>query len=113
MKNLFEWLNTFGIYVDESAPPIVLLALYYLILSVFILLNVINIIMYLLSIYIVSHEKFLSKIPVKYIYIHKFILFYKKIRISFIIYETILLLICLIIMISISYGLVSFYIHYK
>lgn len=112
MKNLFEWLNTFGIYVDESAPPIVLLALYYLILSVFILLNVINII-YLLSLYIVTHEKFLSKIPVKYIYIHKFILFYKKIRISFIIYETILLLICLIIMISISYGLVSFYIHYK
>lgn len=57
MKNLFEWLNTFGIYIEESAPPIVFLALYYLILSVFILLNVINII-YLLSLYIVTHEKF-------------------------------------------------------
>lgn len=112
MKDLLELVKSFGISIDESAPTTVLLCLFYLIMSSFILLNVINICMYLLSIYIVSHEKFLSKIPAKYIYIHKLIKFYKNIRISFIIFEVILLLICLIIMISLSYGIVSFYLNY-
>ena len=36
--------------------------------------------MYLLSIYIVSQEWFLNKIPKKYPYLHKIILFYKNIK---------------------------------
>ena len=51
--------------------------------------------------------KYLS---VKYTYIHKMLNFYKNIRIAFIIYEVIFLLVCLSIMFYISYGLVSFYV---
>ena len=69
--------------------------------------------MYLLSIYIVSQEWFLNKIPKKYPYLHKIILFYKNIRIAYIIYEVLFLLFLLIIMIGISYGLVSFYLQNK
>ena len=52
MKNLLEFINYFGISLNETTPDIVIFAGYYLILSVFILLNVFNISMYLLSIYI-------------------------------------------------------------
>ena len=67
--------------------------------------------MYLLSIYIVSQEWFLNKIPKKYPYLHKIILFYKNIRIAYIIYEVLFLLFLLFIMIGISYGLVSYYLQ--
>ena len=113
MEKLLEFLKTYGFYLDESAPSIVLLALYFLMLSIFMLLNVINIGIYLVSIFIVSHEKFLSKIPENYVYIHKLIKFYKNIRIGYIIFEGVLLIFCLCLMIYICYGLVSFYIHIK
>ena len=113
MKNLLEFINYFGISVNETTPDIVIFAGYYLILSVFILLNVFNISMYLLSIYILSHEKILYKIPEKYVFILKFITFYKNIRIGFIIFELFLLLTGLLIMISVSYGIVSFYLNLK
>ena len=58
-------MNLFGIELDDSAPFIVLLCAYYLILSVGVLLTVLNICMYLFSIYIFSHEKFLNKIHEK------------------------------------------------
>ena len=114
MNELLEMLkpilNYVGISVDNTDLSVILqLSLYYFIMSTFVLLNVLNICFYLLSIYIVSHEKFLSKIPVKYVRIHKLINFYKNIRISFIIIETIMLLFCLIIMIGLSYGLLSFF----
>ena len=115
MNNLLEFLNTrsLGLAVDESTPTIVLFGGYYLILSVLILLNVINISIYLLSIYIASNEKLLSKIPAKYGYIHKLIKFYINIRIGYIIIETIFLICLISIMIFISYGLVSYYISIK
>lgn len=113
MKNLFEFINTFGIPVDESTPVIIVFAGYYFILSVGVLLNVLNICIYLLSLYILSNEKLLSKISSKYVFIHKIILFYKKTRIGFIVFEVVFLLFCLFLMIGISYGLVSFYLQNK
>lgn len=106
-------LKILGLGLDESAPDIVKFCLFFLILLCFVLLNVINISIYLFSIYVVSSEKLLNLIPVEYAYIHKIIRFYKNIGIIFIIYEVILLLIALGIMISVSYGIVSFYIHIK
>ena len=70
MEKLLELLQILGVYVDDSAPPIVMLSLYFLVSSCFILLNVINICIYLLSIYIVSNEKLLNKIPSTYTYVH-------------------------------------------
>lgn len=113
IKLLEPVLKNLGMPVDfileGEVSYLVLLCLYYFIMSTFVLLNVLNISMYLLSIYIVSDERFLSKIPAKYVRIHKLIKFYKNIRIAYIVYEVILMLICLIIMISISYGLVYFF----
>ena len=111
MENLLAFLQSFGIQVDENTPYFILMAYYYLVLSLFILVNVINISIYLLSIYIVSHERFLSMIPERYNYIHRMLNFYKNIRIGYIIFEVILLLSALIIMIALSYGIVSFYIE--
>ena len=113
MEKLLELLQILGVYVDDSAPPIVMLSLYFLVSSCFILLNVINICIYLLSIYIVSNERVLSKIPDRSVYVHKLLKFYKNIRISYIIYEVILLLIILIVMISVTYAIVSLYLHVK
>lgn len=113
MNNIFDLLNNFGIVVDESTPTIVLLAGYYLIISVFVLLNVFNICFYLVSIYIVSNEKFLNKIPSKYAYVHKFLIFYKNIRVIYIIFEAILLIFLISLMIWVSYGFVSHYLAIK
>ena len=106
-------MNLFGIELDDSAPFIVLLCAYYLILSVGVLLTVLNICMYLFSIYIFSHEKFLNKIPAKYFFKHKMLLFYKNMRIGFIVFEVLLLLFLLFLMIGVSFGLVLFYLQNK
>ena len=114
IKLLEPVLKFLGIPVDiileGEVSYLVLLCLYYFIMSTFVLLNVLNISMYLLSIYIVSDERFLSKIPAKYVRIHKLLIFYKNIRVAYIVYEVILMLICLIIMISLSYGLLHIFI---
>ena len=106
-------LKNLGIPVDfileGEVSYLVLLCLYYFIMSTFVLLNVLNICFYLLSIYIVNHEKFLSKIPSNYVYVHRLLNYYKNIRITFIIIETIMLLFCLIIMIGLSYGMLFFF----
>ena len=113
IKLLEPVLKNLGMPVDfileGEVSYLVLLCLYYFIMSTFVLLNVLNICFYLLSIYIVSHEKFLSKIPSNYVYVHRLLNYYKNIRITFIIIETIMLLFCLIIMIGLSYGLLSFF----
>ena len=83
-----------------------------MILSVLILLNVINVIIYLLSIYIVTN-KIINKIPERYTYVHKFLIYYKNIRVIYIIGEFIFILVFLIMMISVGYGVVSLYIQYK
>ena len=113
MESLIRYLNTFGIQVDTTTPDIVMVCGYFLILSVFILLNIINIIIYLGSIYILSNENILNKIPTRYKYVHKIIKYYTNIRVLYIIIEFIFVLITLIIMISFTYGIVSFYIHMK
>ena len=84
MINLIDLLEKTGLQLDDNAPTVIKMSLYFLILSLFILSNVVNIMIYLLSIYIVSHEKFLNKIPSKYKFIHKYLIFYKNIRVGFI-----------------------------
>ena len=75
--------------MDSPLPPLIQLSLIFIILSVISLLSVINISIYLLSIYILSNERILSKIPSKYGSIHKLLKYYKNIRINFIIIELI------------------------
>ena len=106
-----EYLKYLGIQLDSPLPPLVNLSLIFIILSVISLLSVINISIYLLSIYILSDKRILSKIPSKYVYIHKLLNFYKNIRIFYILIEVILLLFCICIIIYLNYILVYPYIH--
>ena len=73
MKDLLDLLKNYGISLDESASGIISLIFSFLILLIIMLLNVVNIAIYLASIYIVSHEKFLSLIPDNYVRVHKLI----------------------------------------
>ena len=70
------------------------------------------IILFLLSIYILSNEKILSYIPKEYTYIHKALQYYKNIRVLYIVYKIILLLTLLLVMIGITFGIVYEFIHY-
>ena len=117
MKELLELLNPILIYLGISVENtevtgLLMLSLYYLIMSSFILLNFLNICFYLFSIYIVNHEKLLNKIPAGIATsVHKILKFYTNIRIGFIVFESVLSVFCLIVMISVSYGIVYFYLH--
>lgn len=113
MEFITQVLSTVGLGLDANAPDLVRFSLFYLIILCFIFINVINISIYLLSVYIVSNEKILNLIPKEFYYIHKILRAYKNFRISLIIIEVIFLLSALIILISLSYGIVSFYIHIK
>jgi len=113
MEFINEILNFLGLQLDESAPDLVKFSLFYLILSCFLMLNVLNICIYLISIFIVTHEKFLNLIPKNYYFIYKLINYYKNIRIGFIIFEVVLLVFLLYIMISVSYDIVSYYLIIK
>ena len=113
METMIAYLNYFGIQVDNNTPDFVILCGYFLVLSVLILINILNIMFYLGSIYILSQEKILNKIPSRYTFVHKFINYYKNIRVIYIIIEFIFVLITLFIMICFTYGIVSLYITYK
>ena len=112
LMNLYlEYLKYLGIQMDSPLPPLVNLSLIFLILSVISLLSVINISIYLLSIYMLSDERILSKIPSKYVYIHKILKYYKNIRMFYILLEVIVLLFSICVIIYLNYILVSPYIH--
>ena len=93
MKNFLDFINLFGIQlnINENTNPIVLIALSYLIFTCIILLSVVNISIYLLSLYIINNNKFLNKIVNKYPFINKIINFYSSTRIGFILLELLLL----------------------
>lgn len=108
MKNLLDFINLFGIQlnINENTNPIVLIALSYLIFTCIILLSVVNISIYLLSLYIINNNKFLNKIVNKYPLINKIINFYSSTRIGFILFEVVLLFVSMAYMIRISLRLI-------
>ena len=61
MKYIIDFLNSFGIHlnINENTNPIVLIALSYLIFTCIILFSVVNISIYLLSLYILNNNAIL------------------------------------------------------
>ena len=57
MDIILELLKTYGIYLDDSASTLIKLALYYLILTIMLLIKIVNICIYLLYIYVLSQKK--------------------------------------------------------
>ena len=95
MKNtIFDFLNSFGLHINinENSNPLYLLAVCFLIFNLIVLFSVLNISLYLISIYIINTNKYLDKISSKYPYILKIIKFYNSSRIGFIILELVFLL---------------------
>ena len=76
MKNIIEFLNSLGF--NENSNPIVLIALGYFIFSCIIWVNVINISIYLASLYVINNNKLIDKITNIFPYLIKIVNFYKK-----------------------------------
>ena len=93
MQNIIEYLNSLGF--NENSNPIVLIALGYFIFNCIILINVINISIYLASLYVINNNKLIEKLASRFPYVIKIINFYKNSRISFILLELFILLCCI------------------
>ncbi len=108
MQYILDLLNSFGIQLNINANtnPIVLIALSYLIFTCIILLSVVNISIYLLSLYVLNNSKFLDKIVSKYPLINKLINFYSSTRIGFILLEVVFLMLSIGYMIRLSLKLI-------
>jgi hypothetical protein len=95
MNNFINLLNSLGIpvSVDSSAQPILLFLYLILFFSIFALLSVINIGIYLGVLYLSNNKLFLDKVS-KWALLLTLLNIYKKTRIYFIISEVFLFLFC-------------------
>ena len=93
MNYLNQFLEFLGIHANlsEDSSPILLLLSCIFILSVIAMLSFINILIYLGVLYITEHKLFLDKIS-KYSLLTKLLSIYRKTRMSFLIFEILLLL---------------------
>ena len=96
MKQFLEFLEHFGIHVNESSSPVLLFACCVLLLSSVALLCLVNIVFYFVTMFILENKKVIDiitrKMPPFIIHILNF---YKKTRIGYVIMEFIRLFICI------------------
>ena len=87
MRFINEFLHLIGLDVDlsYSSSGFLLMTCAILLLSTIAYISFINIVIYFISLYIIEHKFFLDKVS-KYPRILKLLGWYRKIRISFIIY---------------------------
>jgi hypothetical protein len=89
--NLFySILNTIGIPLTPESPSVLIFACAILSLAIICFLSFINILFYLASIYVLSHDVFLSRLP-NWPLLLKVLNFYKSTRVAFIVFESWLL----------------------
>nr|WVH37930.1 hypothetical protein [Dichomitus squalens] len=88
MQKIFDLLNYFGLPINmsDNTHPLALIALGFLIFNIIALFSLINISVYLISLYLINTNKYIDEISNKYPYIHKIIKFYNNSRISFILF---------------------------
>lgn len=96
MKDVMEYLSSFGIHVNisESSDPIVLVCISILILSIIALISFMQIFLSLGVLYISEHKYIQGKIS-KYRILDKIMSFYKKTRLGYIFFEVCLFLVCI------------------
>ena len=63
MNLFYSILNTLGLPLTPESPPVLIFSCAILGLAVICLLSCINILFYLASIYILSQDKFVSRLP--------------------------------------------------
>src|SRR5215475_9139224 len=100
MKEVIDYLKSFGFNINESTDPLILLLCIILIISIFALLCVINIILYILIVYFLESNSSLNLLVDKLPNIlKKIIAFYKNTRIYYILMEFIFILVSLLLII--------------
>lgn len=106
IQKIIEVLGVTGF--SEKTNPLVLIALAYLIFTCIALFSIINIFIYLLSIYLINNNKYLEKITKNYPYVTKIIAYYNNTRQGFILLEVILFLGSMFYMLSISIRIILY-----
>ena len=89
MQNIIYFLNYFGlpINMNDNTNPLALIAFGFLIFNLIALFSLINISLYLISLYIINTNKYIDVISSKYPYLQKIIKYYNTTRTGFIILE--------------------------
>ena len=110
MKYILDLLNNFGLHVNinENTNPVVLIALSFLILNIVVIFSIVNISIYVVSLYLINTSKYIEQISVKYPYVYKIIKFYNNTRISFIITEFVFLFVSIGYMIKLCVKLIYY-----
>lgn len=107
MSNYFTYiLQLFGISITENTNPYILLLSVIIFFTFIALLSVLNISIYLFSIYIINTNKVLYNFLSKYPYLLKIVNYYKSSRIVFILIEVLFLLFSLLYIIYLCYRVI-------
>jgi hypothetical protein len=103
-----EILNFLGLNLDPNPNPLVLVISAILFFSLLILLSVVNISIYLLSLYVLDNKlTFLNKYITKYPIIKRILIYYRNSKILFIIIEFFILVLSNLAIISICYRILT------
>lgn len=84
LEQILEFLSSYGlnISINENTNPLVLIALAYFIFTCIIIFNIINISIFLISIYLININKHIEKLSIKYPYVYKIIKYHNNSRIG-------------------------------
>ena len=103
---LFEYLG-FNLNNFDNSNPVLYIFIGILFLACLCLLGVLNISLYLLSIYVIDNKlEFFSKYFIKYPILKRIISFYRSSRLGLIVLEVFIILLCLFYIISICYKVI-------
>ena len=92
MNLFYTILNNIGIPLTPDSPPILIFSCAILTLAVICLLSFVNILFYLMSIYILTNDMFLKRLP-NWPLLLKVLNFYKSTRVAFIVFEALIFII--------------------
>lgn len=110
MLILFQLFEYFGFNLNHfyTLNPLVFVFVGILFLACLCFLGVLNISLYLLSIYVIDNKlELFSKYLIKYPILKKIISFYRASRLGLIVSEVFIILLCLFYIISICYKIIS------
>ena len=94
MSEIIKYLSSWGVHVNisESSDPMLLLCCSILVLAIVSLISFIQVLFYFCVLYITDHKYIVDKIS-KYSWLVQIMSLYKKMRISYILFEVLLFLI--------------------
>jgi hypothetical protein len=104
--NFFDLLNKIGIPLTPDSPPVLIYSCVIFVLAILCLLSFVNIMIYFTSLYVLNHEKLISRLP-NWPILFKLLKLSNSFRISLIIFEIVLFLVCISTIIYGSWQVIS------